>query len=127
MHCPRPNCKWQLYSNQIEDHCTRYHRMKVNIFYPSFRRDWSKKTGQGQKLTTNKNPQFLSYHHETWPKKPPQQYVILTKFHDDSTKIVDFLLIVNFRPCPVFLSVSMLDSEKLQFFSIVNCLIKCGI
>jgi len=29
MHCPRPNCKWQLYSNQIEDHCTRYHRMKT--------------------------------------------------------------------------------------------------
>lgn len=29
---------------------------------------YPKKPGQGQKLTTKKNPQFLSYHHETWSK-----------------------------------------------------------
>jgi len=28
MSCPRPDCKWQLYSNQIEDHCFRYHGIK---------------------------------------------------------------------------------------------------
>jgi len=28
MHCPRPDCKWLLYSNQIEDHCARYHKIK---------------------------------------------------------------------------------------------------
>ena len=49
-----------------------------------------------------KNLQFLSYHHETWSKRPPLGLVILTKFHDDSSKIVDFLLLVKFLSFPVF-------------------------
>ena len=40
----------------------------------------------------------MSYRHETWSKGPPQWYVILTKFHDNSSKIVDFLLEVRAYP-----------------------------
>ena len=47
----------------------------------------SEKIGQDQKLTTNKNLQFLSYYHETWSKGPPEYFVILTNFHVDSSKI----------------------------------------
>ena len=49
----------------------------------------SKKSRQNKKLTKIQNLQFLSYHHETRSKGPPQEIVILTKFHDDSSKIVD--------------------------------------
>jgi len=31
MHCPRLDCKWQLYPNQIEDHCTRNHEIKFGL------------------------------------------------------------------------------------------------
>ena len=34
--------------------------------------------------------------------KPLHWLVILTKFYDDSSKIVDFLLLVTFWSCPVF-------------------------
>ena len=50
-----------------------------------------------------KNLQFLSYHHETWSKRLANELVFLTKFYDDSSKIVDFSLIVNFLSFPVFL------------------------
>ena len=43
-----------------------------------------------------KNLQFFFYPHETWSKKLNLEVVTLTKFHEDSTKIVDFLLIVTF-------------------------------
>ena len=33
-----------------------------------------------------------------------QEYFIMTKFHSDRAKIVDFLLMVNFRPSRKFLS-----------------------
>jgi hypothetical protein len=29
MHCPRPDCKWMYFSNQIEDHCARRHGIKT--------------------------------------------------------------------------------------------------
>ena len=51
--------------------------------------------------------QFLSYYHETWSKGPPHGLIILTNFHDDSSKIVNFLLIVNFLSFPVFLDQSL--------------------
>ena len=40
-----------------------------------------------------KNLQFLSYYYGTWSKGPSHWVVILTKFHDDSSKIVGFLLV----------------------------------
>ena len=56
-------------------------------------RDWSKKKPYKIKnCLLIKNEQFLRYHHETWSKGPPHWFVILTKFHDDSSKIVDFFV-----------------------------------
>ena len=49
-----------------------------------------------------KNLQFLIYFNETWSNGPPQWLVSLTTFRDDSSKIVDFLLVVNFWSCPGF-------------------------
>ena len=50
-----------------------------------------KKTGQDQKLTTNKkNLQFLSNELETWSKWRTPEEVLLTEFHDDRPRIVDF-------------------------------------
>ena len=37
-----------------------------------------------------KNPQFLPNHNETWPPWPTHELLILTKFHNDWVKIVDF-------------------------------------
>ena len=50
-----------------------------------------------------KNPQFLSNPHETLVKLLPHQVIIFKKFHEDWTKIVDFLL--------------MADFERVSFFS----------
>ena len=25
VHCPRPDCKWKLHPNQVEDHCAKNH------------------------------------------------------------------------------------------------------
>ena len=54
-----------------------------------------------------KNPQFWLYPHETWSKEQPHEVVIFTKFHEDRAKTVDFLLLVNFWPSPVFLPQSL--------------------
>ena len=87
-------------------------------------RDWSKRqTRQGQNNLQMKSLQFLGYHHETWSKGPLHRFVILTKFHDDSSKIVDFLLMDNFLTCLFFWSVSMSNfipfwRKMLKFFII---------
>ena len=49
-----------------------------------------------------KNPQFSSYPHETWWKWLPQEIIVFTNFHEDWTKIVDFLLMANFWMSAVF-------------------------
>ena len=49
-----------------------------------------------------KNPQFSS--HETWWKLLPHEVIIFTKFHEDRTKIKNFLLMANFWKCLVFFS-----------------------
>ena len=60
-------------------------------------RDWFKKTWTVKKIwSITKNLQFLSYHFETWSKRRAIEVVLLTKFHDDSSKIVDFLKIFCF-------------------------------
>ena len=50
-------------------------------------RDWSKKITQDQNLTNNKKSTIFEL--SSWA-------VILAKFHDDTSKIVDFLLLVKF-------------------------------
>ena len=47
-----------------------------------------------------KNPQFFFEYHETWSILPLHEYIILTKFHNVRRKIVDFLLVAKFEPCP---------------------------
>ena len=39
-----------------------------------------------------KNPQFLSDHYEILRKEGTHEDLILTKFHNDRVKIVDFLV-----------------------------------
>ena len=49
-----------------------------------------------------KNPQFLSNPYETWWKWLTHEVINFTKFHEDWTKIVDSLWMVDFWMCPVF-------------------------
>ena len=66
-------------------------------------RGWSIKKPDRVKIwPVTKNPQFLSYHDETWPKWQANEMVFITKFHTNSSKILDFLLIFKFRSCLVF-------------------------
>ena len=51
-----------------------------------------------------KNPQFLSNPNETWWKYLSHEVTILTKFHEDWRKDVDFLLNVNFWMWALFLT-----------------------
>ena len=43
-----------------------------------------------------KNPQILSNPHENLGKLLPHEEIIFTKFREDLTKIVEFLLMANF-------------------------------
>ena len=49
-----------------------------------------------------KNPQFLSNLADIQAKLPTHEVVILTKFHKDCKKIVDFLLTQKFLVCALF-------------------------
>jgi len=60
--------------------------------------------GHSQKLAIRKKSTFLSNLHETWSKYLAHEKIILTKFHEDWIKDVDFLLMANFCECPIFFS-----------------------
>ena len=62
-----------------------------------------KKLHWPQKSLLGKNLQFSFYPNETWSKWLPPELDILTKFHEDRIKIVDFLLIVTFLASCKFL------------------------
>ena len=58
----------------------------------------------------------MSYPHETWWKWLPHEVIIFTKFHEDRTKIMDFLLMANFWKCPVsfapdFINIAMRPAQ----------------
>ena len=60
---------------------------------------------KGYKLKTSpliKNPQFSSNLADIQAKLPTHEVVILTKFHKDCKKIVDFLLTQKFLVCALF-------------------------
>ena len=60
---------------------------------------------KGHKLKTSpliKNPQFSSNLADIQAKLPTHEVVILTKFHKDCKKIVDFLLTQKFLVCALF-------------------------
>ena len=61
-----------------------------------------------------KNSQFLAYHAQTLAILPIHEIVILTKFHDNWTKIVDFSLIAYFRAGLVFYA-SVFMYESISF------------
>ena len=75
----------------------------------------SKNPDKIKTLLLIKNLQFFSNHHETWSKLQTQEVALLTKFHDDSSKIVDFLLAVNFWSWPDFFNLSL---ALLQHFDL---------
>ena len=49
-----------------------------------------------------KNPQFCSNQANILATNSAHEMIILTKFHKDRTKIVDFLLIAKFWACKLF-------------------------
>ena len=60
---------------------------------------------EGHKLKTSpliKNPQFSFILADVQEKLPTHEVVILTKFHKDCKKIVDFLLTQKFLDCALF-------------------------
>ena len=57
---------------------------------------WAKKLDTLKNWPLTKNPQFLSNFYENLSKWLPLELIILTKFCKSWTKIVDFLLMVNF-------------------------------
>ena len=61
--------------------------------------------------------------HETWSKLVPHELIILTKFHKDRAKIVDFLLIANFGMCAVFFYSDFIIDSYICIWSIssINC------
>ena len=67
-----------------------------------------------------KNLQFLIYHAETLSTLLIHEMVIVTKFHNNWTKIVDFSLIANFKASSIFSPQSLvfhdLFENDLQFF-----------
>lgn len=68
-----------------------------------------------------KNPHILSYPYEIWWKSP-HKIITFTKFHENRTKNVNFLLIANLWMCLVFfdpvfnLIVSILFGDFCIFF-----------
>ena len=71
-----------------------------------------------------KNPQFFSKYHESWSILAPHEYIILTKFHNVWRKIVDFLLIAKFEPCPTSEQPPckcVASLVELQIMSLVCC------
>ena len=60
---------------------------------------------KGHKLKTSplvKNPQFSSNLADIQAKLPTHEVIILTKFHKECKKIVDFLLRQKFLACTLF-------------------------
>ena len=71
--------------------------------------DWLKKS------LLIKNLQFLSKNFETWSKWPNHEMVKWTKFQWIWAKIVEFLLMINFRASRIFLMHQSLEMLFLHF------------
>ena len=65
-----------------------------------------------------KNPQFSSNLADIQAKLPTHEVVILTKFHKDCKKIVDFLLTQKFLVCALFYASPFIFGVCLQIISI---------
>ena len=98
--------KWYIILKELWHHlqsCSIEMEFQVVMLMYSGCKVWVKK-----KLHTSKNwllikvPQFLPNLYDTWSKLSPHELIILTKFHKDWAKIMEFLLIVNFWMCAGF-------------------------
>ena len=65
-------------------------------------RGWVKKVDKPKTWLLIKNPLFCSNQANILATKSAHEMIILTKFHKDRTKIVDFLLIAKFWACILF-------------------------
>ena len=74
----------------------------------------SKKSRKDQKLTTNEKSTILEVSSRNLVKSTHPMVHHLTKFHDSSSKIVDFL-VVNFWSCSVFLISLLAVAQALAF------------
>ena len=63
---------------------------------------WVKKQDTFKDWPSVKHPCFWFYSNETWWKWLLHEAIIFTKFHEDWTKVADFLLMANFWTCAVF-------------------------
>ena len=70
---------------------------------------WVKKRAHVQKLANSKKSTVLSNPNETWRKWLSHKEVIFTKFHEDWTKIIDFLLVAKFWTCLVFFTQTLVN------------------
>ena len=79
---------------------------------------------KGHKLKTSpliKNPQFSSNLADIQAKLPTHEVVILTKFHKDCKKIVDFLLTQKFLVCALFYASPFKSNILVQNFTTRWC------
>ena len=101
----------------------------INPTYLGRYRDWfNKNLTRSKNDLTIKSLQFLSHHYQTWSYWRTHEVILLTKFCDNSSKIEDFLLLVNVWSSPrFFISLYcplILDKELhllLGYSSVVQC------
>ena len=93
--CLRPLLIWEVCITTVGFRNLRLHLIE-------YLKSEAKKRDTFKYCPIIKNPQFLSYPHETRRKWLPHKVIIFTKFHEGRIKIVDFLLMANFLVCPVF-------------------------
>ena len=84
----------------------------------------------GPKIIYRIKVEPMSYHHEAWSKRPHHGLVILTKFHGDSSKIVDFfvvgqiLILCNFFFWSILFCFNMVKKVSENFKNISVWIIK---
>ena len=111
--CLRPLLIWEVCITTVGFRNLRLHLIE-------YLKSEAKKRDNFKYCWKIKNPQFLSYPHETWQKYSPHEVIIFTKFHEDRTKIVDFLSMANFWKCPVLFLQTLLYrlDEKIKMKSV---------
>ena len=102
MTCKLLPLKWEIISNfkfPLLYKCIHSDIFGAGLFLAQcMAKVWVKKNKTHSKNWPSvKHPQFWFYSHETWWKWLPHEVVIFTKFQDDRTENVDFLLLVKFE------------------------------
>ena len=105
----------KAYVKLLQLHCVRNnHHFQADVWKSLVKRSFFRNKCLSKLWLLIENLQTFSYHHETWLKWLDLWLFILTKFHDDISKILDFLLTVKFWTNLVFhQSVSSIDIFKV--------------